>query len=134
MGQVPARVAQGKPLKKHMAKVCFPLRCVREITNMIRVLSDQRAMNTSTNTKNFDTAIEIRQEPILMLDLLRRFDGVYSIRLDVQYILLNAILGRLDKPSQRKNTHGDGHSLTSFTTGSKTMSSPPIRISSQMPI
>ena len=69
-----------------------------------------------------------------MLDLLRHFDGIYSIRLDVRYILLNAILGRLEKPLQRKNTHRDGQSLTSFVTGLKEMSCPPVQMPSQMPL
>ena len=58
----PPAVAEGKPLKQYMAKVCFPLRCVREITNMIRVLSGQCAMSTFIHMKIFDRTIDIRQE------------------------------------------------------------------------
>ena len=128
----PPAAAQGKSLKKYMAKVRFLLRYVREITDMIRVLSGLCAMSTSIRMKTFDRTIEIRQERILMSDLLRRFDGNYSLRLDVRYIILNAIVGPSENLLQKKNTHGDGQSLTSSATGLKKMSWPQIRIPFRM--
>ena len=60
-------------------------------------------MSTSVNMKSFRYEYRDKAGTNRYLAMLRRFDGIYSIRLDVRYVLLNAILGRLEKPLQRKN-------------------------------